>query len=239
MTYVLARYIHILLALGAFIVAGALGVNTAHADTAGSNISIAANGQVIARDAKITSISGNSFVVTTGWGPSSITWTVKTTGSTKFFPVLPEGDIRSQIRVGNSVTFSGTIDPAAKFVINASSFRDTTLYKEDEIIGGIIHSIDSDNGEIILIGDTGTTTISTTSGTIVTRDGDSARLSDLIVGDKIKARGNMNTLSKVLTAGKVTYSKENRVVEAKSLGWWAALLSYFKGGETGLSVRDK
>lgn len=240
MNSLISRHGHFVLAALALFVACALGVSTAHADSVESQISIAGNGQVIVRDAKVIAKSGSTFTVTTQWGTTQMAWSVRTTGSTKFVPTLESGDIKKEIKIGDMVSFSGMMDPSARFAVNATSFKDTSLFKEGEIIGGTIHEIDAENKQFTLIGDAGTTTVAATSGTIVTRDGDQARISDLIVGDKVKVSGAMNMLSRTLTAGKVTYSDENRVVvEARSLGWWGTLMSYLRRSDTGISVRDR
>ena len=90
----------------------------------GSSVSIAPSGQIIVKGARVTSVSGSTFTAETGWGAARMSWSIQTSGSTRFTPDLGSAATVARIKVGHTVSFTGTLNGSiAKPTVNASSTR--------------------------------------------------------------------------------------------------------------------
>jgi len=237
------RHIHFIIALAAVFAAFGL-VGTARADS-GTQLSIAGNGQVIVREAKVTRISGSTVTATTGWGASSIVWTINTTGSTKFFPSGAQGaDTIRAMKAGDSVSFSGTLIAGSRFAVEASSLKDSSLLMDEQSLVGTVTSVNADDATLVLTGERGAVTVSTGTGTIVTLNGDTAYVEDEMVGMRVRAHGELNTVSNLLTADRLNfYTPEKPTVQEpvsvsdEGSGFLGKIFGWFKGTRGALSTR--
>lgn len=218
----------------ALLLAFAWNLNIAHADTEASQISVGAGGQTIVRGAKVVSVSGSTIVATTAWGSMSLTWMVETTGSTHFYPDVGSKALLKAIRVGDSISFTGELDATAgRLTVRASVVRDTALVKSGTVLSGTVISVDASAKTIALKTSNGTTTVALNSGSVITRDGDPVRVGEIKAGENIRAFGNLNLMTKVLSADKITYSTSTGegadTKVAVSLGFFGNLLRWLHG----------
>jgi len=239
----LIRHIHFIVAILAVFVAFGL-AGTARADS-GTQLSIAGNGQVIVREAKVGKISGSTVTATTGWGASSIVWTINTTGSTKFYPSGTQpGDTLRAMKTGDLVSFSGTFISGSRFAVEASSLKDSSLLMGEQSLVGTVTSVNAEEGTLVLTGENITATVYTGTGTIVTLDGDTAYVEDDMVGMRIRAHGELNTVSNHLTADRVNFHSpempvvpDTTSVSDEESGFLGKLFGWFKGTRGALSTR--
>ncbi len=224
-----------------FILAAALALawsaNLAHADEAGSQLSIAQSGQVIIREAKVIALSGDVITVATAWGATSMTWSVHTSGSTRFIPDAESSKAIKAIKIGHVVAITGELDVTGRGIIRASVVRDAALVKESAVVSGRVLSVG--DGSFTIKDDSGTTTITVGTRTIITRDGNTADISELTSDDVVKVFGTLNTVTSTLSAERVTWKRDIGVMEKQSDGIFASILSWFKSSRGALSVRDR
>lgn len=76
-------------------------------------LTIANNGLVFLRGAKVESASGSGFTVVIEWSSMSQTWSVHTSSATKYYDV--DGHLLKApvLRAGDGITVTGTIVPGA------------------------------------------------------------------------------------------------------------------------------
>ncbi len=105
--------------------------DSVHADSAlnsGSQISIASNGQTMIKGATVISVEGLTIVVSTTWGATQLTWSVETTGSTKFTPAGSSRDSLQAIKKGDVVNVTGMLAAELSHAtLRASAVRNLSL----------------------------------------------------------------------------------------------------------------
>lgn len=226
---------HLWIAAFALIAAFSL-ASVAHAD---AQVSIAGTGQVIVRGAKVISVSGSTLSVSTGWGATAIQWTIRTNGSTKFYPSGTSTDILRSIKAGDLLSFSGELDANGRFVVNATAVKDSMLLKEAHVIEGTVASIGENT--LTLSSEEGTSTVSVYSSTIITLDGDTASLEDLQVGDTVKVQGTYNTVAKSMSADRVSFFTpeipNTGSAQDQNTGFFRSILAWFMNTRGALSTR--
>ena len=174
MTFTFSRSFHFLLAGVALSAAFGL-ASFAHAEEAssqpGAHMTVANSGQVIVRGAKVTGVSGGVITATTQWGSSSLSWTVRTNGSTRFLPAgAVSTDTLRAIKIGDTVSFSGELDMSAgRFIVGASVFKDVSLIRDAQVIRGAVQGVSKAPDTLTVSGEQGTSTIAVTRNTILTR----------------------------------------------------------------------
>ena len=85
-------------------------------------VTIAMNGLVVLRSARVLGIDGDTLQVSTAWGSTDFTWVVHTDASsyetrtfgTRFLDREGEKISLSHIRVGDLITVNGTLDAASE-----------------------------------------------------------------------------------------------------------------------------
>lgn len=226
----------------AFLIGAVLGLAyfasavAANADT--SQVSIAANGQTTIRGAEVIRVSPNEILAITTWGSAKVQWRIRTSGSTRYIPETSSSEMTKLIRVGHTIGFSGAIDAySASPTVNASVVRNESFVQSGMIIGGSVMS--STDSEIVVQTDTGTSTISVSTGTIMTLDGEPIAASDLQRGYLIKAFGTLNSIRRELAAERVTVAlgEQSIAQEASRPGMLASFMAWLKGGSRTYSVR--
>lgn len=189
----------------------AWGVNITHADVSplAAQVNIAANGQVIVRNAKVTSVSGTTIYASSAWGGLRIVWIIHTGGSTRFIPEADSAEAIKAIKPGELIGFSGALDQSASTpTVTASVVRNSAIIKSGMIISGTVLSLDNGAKTVRVATDTGTTTVSVGTGTIITMDGDTARLKDIDVGTPVRALGSLNIATNTLSAEKIALQSQ-------------------------------
>ncbi len=89
------------------------------------------NGRVAVTGAKVTSVSGSIVNATTIWGSAGFNWVVNTDSNTKFNRKLDSGSSLSEISVGDTISFSGVVNPTAgsPLNVNAANVKDWSIQK--------------------------------------------------------------------------------------------------------------
>lgn len=209
-----------------------------HADAQSVQLTIAPNGQVMIRGARIDAITADGVTISTGWGSTSFSWRVELTGSTRFVPGSGSVAARKALKVGDIANITGELDTSrAAPTIVASVFKDTSIYQDSASIGGQIVSVDAANNSVDIINDAGTTTIAITRGTILTKNGNTASFSDLSVGATAHATGSLNLVTRTLSAERLTVAAAQSA--SAGLGFFGRILAWIEGSRGSLSVRDR
>lgn len=204
--------------------------NVAHADTAAPQVSIANTGQVIVRDAKVLYISGNTIVARSSWGAMEITWTIVTSGSTRFVPDADSTLAIKAIKAGDLIDFSGEIDASSGLAsVRARVVKDNALQKESVTQTGTVLSIDTAGRTFTMEYAGATTTVVLTRGTIMTRDGNAASIGELAAGDTIKVIGSLNTITHTLKAERAGWNSAAQTVISPPGGMFSGLLGWLEG----------
>lgn len=237
MTY--TTFFKSLLLLAVMTFASGLALNV-YADETGAQISVAGNGQTMVRGASVTGISGSTIYATTVWGSMRMSWAITTNGSTRFVPDVGSSVVLRSIKVGDSISFSGTLDgSSATARVVASVVKDISLIQESVILGGTVMGIDTKSGRLFLSTQEGTTTVATNGGTIITLGGNSTRLSNISVGDTVKAFGTLNSASHLLSADKITVARgEREFTTVTETGIFAGILKWLRGSNGLLTTRS-
>lgn len=220
----------------------AWGANTAHADTSGAQLSIAASGQIIARGAEVVSVSGNTVVVSTEWAGVRVLWTVQVTGSTKVSPDIGSASIVKRIQPGHTVGFSGMLSgEGGRSVVLASALRDETLMKSSVSVVGTVESVDAKTGTFVIKTEDGSTTVVAGQGTLMSRNGNNARIGSISVGDSSKATGTLDTSTGTLIADRVFLRTGDApaVASVPKPSVFASIVQWIQGSRGILSVRDR
>ena len=93
---------------------------------------IANNGLILLRSARVEEIQGTTITVSTAWGSAQFKWIIRTNASyseshqfgTKFRDRDGNKSSLGDVSIGNSVTITGMLDPAAQEpTVDADSFR--------------------------------------------------------------------------------------------------------------------
>ncbi|OGN02797.1 MAG: hypothetical protein A2657_01490 [Candidatus Yanofskybacteria bacterium RIFCSPHIGHO2_01_FULL_44_110b] len=177
---------------------------------AGVEVRISRNGEVSVSGAKVTSISENTLNAATTLGSVSMTWTVNTDSSTKIVQRSGGKVALSDISAGDVISFRGTLTAASPaMTVNAKSLTDHSLEtKRGSFLGGVI-SIGTNNF-VLDSKNRGQITVNVGSDTEIKKDGSTAVLADIHVGDKVSAAGLFNNISKILNAVKIKILAETK-----------------------------
>lgn len=199
-----AHWIRIVFALMASALLLAWGTNTAYAAEQASSLSIASNGQIIAKHALVVSVAGSEIVVRTGWGSAEVEWVLHTTGSTRFVPEMHSDAALKSIQIGDSLGFTGTI--AGSFsqpTVQTSVLRNESLVQRSVSVLGTVSSVSPDRNRFTIEANGVATTVEVYSGTLMSRNGGYADMYDVALGESVKVIGALYTADNVLKAERV------------------------------------
>jgi hypothetical protein len=181
----------------------AMSAIAANADEIPSQISVAQNGVTMVKGATITKIQGNEITAVTTWGKTKMQWRVIVTGSTRMTPSTESKKMLASLRVGHTIGFSGSLDMRSGApTIFAGALKNESMLLKSTVVGGSVLAIDGPR--LVVQTQNGTSTVVTSTGTITTMDGDTAKLADLVPGMLVNVTGTLNTLSKELKAERVS-----------------------------------
>jgi|GEM_PF-2322507 len=208
----------------------AYGANSAYAqEGVGSSLSIAPTGQVIVKGATVTAISGSTITASTKWGSTVLTWTVHTTGSTRFVPVIPSKEAIQKIKVGHSISFSGALATSlSRPTVNAAVVQDEDLVQQSVSVVGTVESIDTQAGSFVLKTDNGTTSVRVGTGVLMSRDGNNAKIGSIAIGDSAKATGTLEVSTRTLAAERISIKSGNVASAVVSDGMFASFINWLK-----------
>lgn len=171
----------------------------------GVEINIGGNGNVLVRGAKVTSVSSSTISANTNYGSSILGWTVKTNGDTEFSANKGSSAGISQIAVGDTISFRGSLDQAISgLTVNAKVVKDWTQAESKKTYRGMVTSINATLNSFTLSGDNTTTTVQTNSATkFKLSNGTTGSFADIFLNAKVKVMGMWSASSSVLTATSV------------------------------------
>lgn len=205
-----------------------LSVIAAHAARI-TGVSIAGNGQTIVNGAIVMHVRKAEITAVSRWGATRIQWRIIPTGSTRFTPQRNDQALTEFVHLGEVIGFSGTLDQKmAAPTLYASMIRNETVVQRSVVLDGNV--INTDSAGVLVVTDTGTSTVRISTGTILTRDGNRASIADLQPGEQVKAFGTFNARERVLDAARVvsaslphipnTGEPEKRNVLGSILAWF-------------------
>lgn len=173
----------------------------------GVEVNLSSNGSALVRGAKVTSVSGSTINATTNYGSSSLSWTVKTDSNTNFTANKGGTNGLAQIAVGDTVSFSGSLDQAVSgLTVNAKVVKDWTQVESKKTLSGIVTSINATLNSFTVSHDDATTSVQTNSDTKFKLNGQDGTFASIFLNAKVKVQGLFNASSSVLTATKIDIS---------------------------------
>lgn len=203
----------ILVLLIAFAIFPFAGTAFAHDDsekskknTSGSGVEVVlgTNGSALVRGAKVTGVSGSEINATTNYGSSQLGWKVVTDSNTEFTANKNSTNGLSQIAVGDTISFRGSIDQAVSgLTVKAQVVKDWTQVESKKTLSGIVTSINATLNSFTLAHDGATTTVQTDAETKFKQNGDNGSFASLFLNAKVKVAGMFNASSSALTATSV------------------------------------
>lgn len=206
-----------------------------------SQLSVASSGQVIVKDAIVNSVSADTIRATSAWGALSIEWLITTTGSTRFQPSASSSEVAlGDIKPGDTISFSGNIDSSAsRPTVIASVVKNTSIQRDSVTTRGAVISIDPKQNTFIISASSGTTTVRTNTGTIMTLDGNLATLSDMQLGTEIDIIGNMNMATHTVVAQRMSWQTPAESVSDARVGRILSFFNWLMGSRGALSLMGR
>src|SRR3989344_4386275 len=215
--------------MGTLLIASWAANSTAYAEesVSRSQVSIAGNGQVIVRGARITAVDGQTLTVTTAWGSARLTWQVQTSGSASFAPDVGSDRWLSTIKVGDTIDFAGPLDSSRGiFSVRATQVKNASLMHESATRDGDVVSVDRERGQLVLATNEAELTVASGTGTFVLYEGDTASFGTIRKGDRVRAEGRLDLASGVLSAGRIDIVKYAASADARKGGIYMQLLQW-------------
>lgn len=176
----------------------------------GVEVNIGSNGGALVRGAQVTAVSGNDVSAKTSLGASVMNWIVKTDSNTEFTANGGGASGLTNIAVGDTISFRGTIDQAVSgLTVKAKTVKDWSSVEAKAKFNGVVTSINTTLNSFTVTKGNSTTTVQTSSSTKFTEDGDSASFADLFLNAKVKLQGMFNASSSVFTASSVAIETDS------------------------------
>jgi len=204
-----------------------MGRNEVKNNIPGLEVQIGNKGNVLVRGAKVTGVSGSVISAVTAWGSTNLAWSVKVASSTKFVRSEDKTIALSNIVVGDTVSFNGTLDTSVSGLsVNASLIKDwsasASASNHANSLNGIVTAIDSALSSFTLaVAGIGAVAVQTSSTTSFTEDGKAATFGALSLGDTLKVSGLLNAASTTLSAISVSISDKLKIsTSKKSIKKW-------------------
>lgn len=91
-----------------------------------TGVEIKNDGTAVLRGAKVTAISGSTLTITETLGTTTLSWTVTTTGTTKFEAKNGTTIALGDIAIGDTVTVKGPLVSGSSLALTATLVRDIT-----------------------------------------------------------------------------------------------------------------
>lgn len=186
----------------------------------GVSIDVGAKGDALVRGAEVTAVSDSEVKAETAWGDAVLNWVVTTDSDTEYLGSNGNEVTRSEIAVGDTISFRGTIDQAlSALTVKAKIVKDWSKAKVDEKFSGTVASINASLNSFVVTRGNATTTVETNSSTTFTAKGDDAAFADIALNSKVKLEGSWNASSTVFTATAVEIDKQDKHDNKKWRSW--------------------
>lgn len=193
---------------------GIAAVNAESNDTtavkAKSELQISASGQVLLRNAKVTSVSNGTLGTTVSFGSTTLAVAVKTDSGTQFVRSNGRHATSSDVKVGDTINVSGSLDLAAStLTVKARVVKNLSLLASSTVkLNAEIESVSTTTNRLVVRTSSGTTTVAVTGGTLIKLDGATVLLASLSAGQNVQVIGTLNVSTGVVTAEKIIVSTD-------------------------------
>lgn len=168
------------------------------------SIDINNSGRTSVTGAKVTSVSGDTFVANTTWGSASLTFTVKVSSSTSIKDAKGKNNMPlSNIVVGDVVNVSGSLNTGASgLTVDASQIKDLTRTSvqnpkpQTHVFEGRLQSLASTTlpATFSLMIDSVVHTVQVPANALVlAKNWTSTTLNSFVVGDTVRVFGSLQT----------------------------------------------
>ena len=167
------------------------------------------NGNVVVRNAEVTSVSGNVVNAIARFANIVTSWVFTTNASTTIGANNTTSATIADIHVGDHINVAGTLSALGAVVsVNASKIMDKTSMANFKSKVGTIQSVNTGNGTFILKTGDKTLTVQTNAATAFTVKTSATStvtttLAALPINGKVEVQGTVNTDGTILTATKV------------------------------------
>lgn len=196
----------------------------------GVSIDVGAKGDALIRGAEVTAVSDSEVKAETSWGNAVLNWVVKTDSNTEYLGTNGTEVARSEIAVGDTISFRGTVDQAlSALTVKAKVVKDWSMANVDDKFSGTVASINASLNSFVVTRGNATTTVETISSTKFTVKGDDAAFSDITLNSKVKLEGSWNASSTVFTATAVEIDGKDKH-DGKKWRSWIRTHGWFKFG---------
>ncbi|MBV9349237.1 MAG: hypothetical protein JO026_00635, partial [Patescibacteria group bacterium] len=156
------------------------------------------SGAVAVHGAKVTAVSGSTITAQTAFGATVLSWTVDTNNSTSFAPKGNASNTLSNVKAGDYISFSGTLDSAAaNLTVTANTIRDYSLLpvsgdlSGNAMLSGTVNSVNTSGNTFVLsTKDHGMVTVSVATSTALLNGDGSFLLGNLALGNSVMVKGS-------------------------------------------------
>lgn len=177
----------------------------------GVSVDVGAEGATIVRGAEVTAVTDSEVKAETSWGETVLNWVVKTDADTDYIGTKGETTARSDIAVGDTVSFRGVLDQALSgLVVKASSVKNWSKTNVLTKINGGVTSINASVHSFVVTRGNTETTVETNASTTFTKDGDDAEFADISLDGNVKVEGTWNASTSAFTASKVEIDTDGK-----------------------------
>lgn len=185
----------------------ALATPTGFAFALNSEMHLTKDGAASISQAKVMQIAGNTLFARLYWSDAFIRFTIKTNSSTKFFRGTGEKTTISEIKEGDILDVTGTLETGTDTLnLVATSIKNSSVQKGQATLSGTVTNIDLSQRQFIMsTKDNGDVTIKTGISTPFLKGTRTLSIGDLHVGDTItKTSGDFDYTAKILITDKVS-----------------------------------
>lgn len=178
------------------------------------SIAVNADGKMIAKQAKVTSVSGSVINASVTLGSGTMNWTVNVDSATKFYNRTGSAGVLADIAVGDMITFGGTLE-GSNLSVKAVAVKDMTGAVSNATLSGKAESVNSAGLSIVLDksksvnGEDRKVVVQTNAATTITLNNVVALFSNILAGDKVKATGTLSADGTTLAATSLVVTRSS------------------------------
>lgn len=165
----------------------------------GVEVQINDSGRTIVRSAKVTAVSGSTITTSLAVGSTTLTWTVFTNSATNFTDKNGRSSGLTDVTVGDTVSFRGTLAAASNLAVNATVVKNWSKDKQviqKHTFEGSVQSVASSSVPTSFVLKSGNTnyTVNVAQNTLVLRNNWTLLgLGSIKVGDTVRVYGSVQT----------------------------------------------
>jgi hypothetical protein len=150
-------------------------------------VSISGEGTALVRGAEVTSVGAGSIEAKTAFDSATLTWSIDTDGDTSYVGTSGKIISRSDIEVGDTISFSGELDGALSVDADVVRTWNDDAENDSSRITGTIVSVAS--GSFVLETGNRRVTVDVDNSTDIMLGKEDADLADLSAGQKVTVAG--------------------------------------------------